>query len=155
MMSTHRETTRQRQLRTVIVLMLCCMSLLLLTVSCHNDDDDDDSTPTTPSTVTPTPTPGSSDYNIVGAWTYTMTQEGATWDSGTMEFTGTAANGNFTQRTVHNAEYAGTYTVSGSAVSLQGPEDWTGAFSDANTMSGTWVSNDTPDTGTWTMTRTE
>ena len=154
MRPTNRDTTRQRQLRTMILLMLCGMSLLLLTVSCHSDDDDD-SSPTTPSTVTPTPTPGSNDYNILGAWTYTMTQEGETWDSGTMEFTGTAASGNFTQRTVHNAEYAGTYTVSGSAVSLQGPEDWTGAFSGANTMSGTWVSNDTPDAGTWTMTRTE
>ena len=153
MMPTHRETTRPRQLITMILLMFCCLSLLWLAASCHHDDDDDDSSPTTPTTATPTPTPASSAYNIVGAWTYTMTQEGETWDSGTMEFTGTAASGAFTQKTVYNAEYTGTYTVSGNAVSLKGPEDWTGAFSDANTMSGTWTSNDTPDTGTWTMTR--
>jgi len=146
------------QRRPMMVLMLVfCMSLLMVAMSC-SDKDDDNNNPTALPTATPTPdatptaTPAN-DYNIVGVWAYTMAQEGEIWDSGTITFTGTTASGAFTQNTVHNAEYTGTYTVSGNAVSLKGPEDWTGTFSDANTMSGTWTSNDTPDTGAWTMTR--
>ncbi|GAK50933.1 hypothetical protein U14_02175 [Candidatus Moduliflexus flocculans] len=143
----------------MLALMLAfCMSLLMVAMSC-SDNDDDDKNPTTLPTATPTPdatpTAPTNEYNILGVWAYTMAQGGETWDSGTITFTGTAASGTFLQKTVFNAEYSGTYTVSGNAVSLKGPEDWTGTFSDANTMSGTWSSNDTPDTGTWTMTRTE
>ncbi len=148
---------RPRKTMMAVLTILFCMSLLLLTFSCDNNDDDEENDPTTPITATPTPTatPGTETYNIVGAWTYTMKQGSDTWDSGAMEFTGTAASGSFTQKTVHNAEYTGTYTVSGNAVSLKGTEDWTGAFANATTMSGTWASNDTADTGTWTMTKTQ
>ena len=51
---------------------------------------------TPPPDATPTPPPAN-DYNILGVWAYTMTQEGETWDSGTLEFTGAATSGAFTQ----------------------------------------------------------
>lgn len=141
----------QRRLITMALMLACCMSLLMLMMSCK---DKDDNNPTTPTTATPTPTPAASNaYNILGTWAYTMTQGSDNWDSGTMEFAGTAASGTFTQTTVYNAVYTGTYTVNGGTVSLKGPEDWTGTFSNATAMSGTWTSNDTPDTGTWTMTK--
>lgn len=91
-------------------------------------------------------------YNIVGSWEYTLTTQNANiYDDGTMEFTGDAMQGNWTQLNFYEIEYEGTYTVSGDTISLAGDENWTGRIVDETHMTGEWQNNDA--SGEWTAVR--
>lgn len=120
----------------LIFLLIISISLLFGLSGCGDGDDDN---PVTPAT-----------YSILGTWAYTMIMGGNTWDSGTITFTGTDTSGTFTQINFYSATYTGTYTVNGTDVTISGPERWTGTFSDAANMSGTWNSTTSSDAGTWT-----
>ena len=123
---------------TMFVMLL--LSLGLMTVGgCSSSSSD----PTTPAT-----------FSILGTWAYTMLSGNNTWDTGTFTFTGTSESGTYTQLNIYNVTYTGTYTVSGVNVTLDGPENYSGTFSDADNISGTWVSDsDANLNGTWTAVR--
>ena len=88
-------------------------------------------------------------YDILGKWEYALTTpDGNVYDNGTMEFTGTLNQGNWTQLNFYNIEYDGTYTVTGDAISLAGDETWQGHFVDSTHMSGQWKNNEA--SGEWT-----
>ncbi|MBI3168595.1 MAG: hypothetical protein HYZ22_08965 [Chloroflexi bacterium] len=88
-------------------------------------------------------------YDILGKWEYTLTTpDGNEYDNGTMEFTGTSDQGNWTQLNFYNVEYTGTYSVTGDAISLVGDATWQGHFVDTTHMSGEWQNNEA--SGEWT-----
>ena len=88
-------------------------------------------------------------YNIVGEWEYTLTTpDGNVYDDGTMDFTGDASQGNWTQLNFYEIKYEGTYTVSGDTISLAGDENWKGQLVDETHMTGQWQNNES--SGEWT-----
>lgn len=105
----------------------------------------------------PTPSPAPSQYSILGAWTYTMMAESEgdpyEYDSGTITFAGNQNSGTYTQLNFYDIEYTGDYTVSGDQVTITGAQTWTGTFTDATHLSGTWEAADHSAEGTWTATK--
>lgn len=96
---------------------------------------------------------GSADHDIRGEWDYVMiAADGNTYDAGTITFSGTATRGTFSEVNIYDVTYEGEYRVSGSRVTLSGDENWEGAFSAADMLSGTWQHDDGTN-GTWTATR--
>lgn len=120
----------------LVLLLLVSITMLVGGNGCGNSDS---STPATPAT-----------YSILGTWAYTMLMGSNTWDSGTITFTGSDTGGTFTQINFYGVTYTGNYTVKGTDVAITGPETWTGTFSDALNMGGTWNSTSSSDAGTWT-----
>ena len=118
----------------ILGVLLICGSLLL-TAGCSSSSSD----PTTPAT-----------FSILGTWTYTMLKGTDTWDTGTFTFTGAPESGTYTQVNIYNVTYTGTYAVSSVNVTLDGPEDFSGSFTDTTNMNGVWNSDDLFDSGTWT-----
>ena len=96
-------------------------------------------------------------YSILGTWNYTLIAEleGSSYeyDSGTIAFDGTETSGTFTQTDFYETEYQGTYAVDGKDMTITGSQIWTGAFTDATSMSGTWNSVEDGESGTWTATK--
>lgn len=96
-------------------------------------------------------------YSILGIWDYALVaeHEGSSYeyDSGTLAFEGTEAGGTFTLINFYEIEYKGAYTVDGKDVAITGSQIWTGAFTDATNMTGTWNSVEGEESGTWTATR--
>lgn len=97
----------------------------------------------TPATATPV------SHNLVGEWEYAMTNsDGNNYDNGTITFTGTPTQGEWTLVNFYAVEYRGSYTVTGDVISLTGDETWQGRFTDGSHMDGTWHKEDAD--GTWT-----
>jgi len=91
-------------------------------------------------------------YNIAGNWEYTLTaSDGNVYDNGTIEFTGTPNQGNWTLQNFYDIEYSGTYTVSGNTVSLVGDEVRQGSFVDDTHITGEWENEEA--NGEWTAVR--
>jgi hypothetical protein len=91
-------------------------------------------------------------FDVVGEWDYTMTNsDGNNYDDGTIKFTGTATQGEWTLVNFYEVEYTGSYTVSGDGISLTGDETWQGRFVDGSHISGTWQKDDA--NGTWSAVR--
>jgi len=91
-------------------------------------------------------------FDIVGEWEYTMTKsDGNNYDNGTITFTGTPNQGDWTLVNFYEVQYSGSFTVSGDAISLTGDETWQGRFTDSSHMEGTWQKDDA--NGTWTAIR--
>lgn len=87
-------------------------------------------------------------FDVVGEWDYTMTNsDGNNYDDGTIRFTGTSTQGEWTLVNFYAVEYAGSYTVTGDGISLTGDETWQGRFTDGSHISGTWQKDDA--NGTW------
>ena len=94
----------------------------------------------------------SATYDVVGEWEYAMTKsDGNLYDDGTIRFTGTATEGEWTLVNFYEVEYSGSYTVSGDVISLTGDETWQGRFTDDSHISGTWQKDDA--NGTWSTVR--
>jgi hypothetical protein len=93
----------------------------------------------------------------LGTWDYTLytESEGSTYgyDSGTITFEGTDSAGTYAQIDFYEVKYGGEYVVNGEAVTLTGDQTWTGEFTDATHMSGTWEAPDDDVAGTWTATK--
>jgi hypothetical protein len=119
----------------IFLLSVCCITLMF--GGCGSSSSNDN--PTTPAT-----------FNIIGKWNYTMLSGNNTWDSGSFTFTGSSESGTYTQVNIYDVTYTGTYTVSGDKVTLDGSEDFSGTFSDASNMSGTWRKDDSSESGSWT-----
>jgi hypothetical protein len=91
-------------------------------------------------------------YDITGKWTFEWIHNGTSDGSQTFTFTGTKTSGNFTcAETVNNS---GTYTVDGKNVvfliTTRTGVQFSGKFTDKDTMTGTWVEGGE----TWTFTAT-
>jgi len=94
----------------------------------------------------------SATYDIAGNWEYTLTTpDGNVYDDGTLEFTGTLSQGDWTQFNYYEIEYSGTYTVNGDRISLAGDETWQGRFVDATHITGRWQNDEAG--GDWTAVR--
>lgn len=88
-------------------------------------------------------------YNILGEWEYTLiATDGNTYDSGTITFTGTSSQGNWTLLNFYEIEYTGSFTVNGVVINLTGDGTWQGQIVDASHMNGTWQNNEA--SGKWT-----
>ncbi len=119
---------------TVLILCGCLLAAISGCSKSHN------SNPTAPAT-----------YDITGNWAYTMLKGNNTWDAGLFAFSGSATSGTYTQLNIYALIFSGSYTVSGVNVALSGPETFTGTFTDASHMAGTWQSTtDTTEGGLWT-----
>lgn len=93
------------------------------------------------------------DFDIRGEWDYTMTSDdGNTYDAGTITFSGQPARGTYLQFNFYQIEYDGGYTVNGADLELTGHETWQGTITDANSMSGSWSHEDGA-TGVFSATR--
>ncbi len=93
-------------------------------------------------------------FDITGEWAYEMLRaDGSGWDNGTITFVGSATSGEYIQINIYEIEYRGGYSVGGNALQLTGYLNWQGAFSDADTLSGTWSDEQNNETGTFTATR--
>ncbi len=78
-------------------------------------------------------------FDLRGIWEYTMIDTaGNTYDTGTITFDGKAHKGTYLQLNIYDVEYIGEFSVSGDQITLSGYENWEGAFSSENTISGTW-----------------
>lgn len=100
------------------------------------------------------PTPSS--YSVLGTWSYTETEGSSARDRGVIAFTGSSGSGSYTLRNVYDVEYSGTFTFTGNVLRLQGTKRWTGAFEDANRISGSWedtLATGVRVTGTFAATR--
>lgn len=100
-----------------------------------------------------TPSPeASATFDVVGEWEYTMTKsDGNTYDNGTIRFTGSSTQGEWTLVNFYEVEYTGTYTVSGDVISLTGDETRQGRFTDGSHIGGTWQKDDA--NGTWSASK--
>jgi len=92
-------------------------------------------------------------YTIAGEWEYTMSkldQQDTVYDSGTITFTGSPAEGTYTLVNFYDIEYSGTYVVSNIAFSLEGADGLVvqGSFPEPGHLFGTWESDDAG--GLWT-----
>lgn len=93
---------------------------------------------------------GKADYDIRGTWEYTMVlEDGNTYDTGTITFSGEPGKGTYLQVNIYTVEYAGEYTVKGTVIELSGDEMWQGALTSATEMAGTWL-HEGEASGTWT-----
>ncbi|TAK11391.1 MAG: hypothetical protein EPO32_12245 [Anaerolineae bacterium] len=120
-----------------VIVMLCAVLL----VACGSAD-----TPTVPADAPA--------FDVTGEWAYEMiAADGNVWDNGTITFKGSASSGAYNQINVYEIEYTGEYTAGGNALQLTGYLNWQGTFSDADTLSGTWVDDQNDQTGTFTATR--
>lgn len=91
-------------------------------------------------------------YDIVGTWEYILTTpDGNVYDEGTIEFTGTSNQGDWTLLNFYDVEYAGTYTVIGDTISLVGDETWQARFADETHITGQWQNEEA--SGEWTATK--
>jgi hypothetical protein len=80
-----------------------------------------------------------------------MIMGGTSWDSGTITFTGSDTSGTYTKIDFYGTTSTGNYTVNGVNVTItEENQNWTGTFSDAANMSGTWNLTTGSDSGTWT-----
>lgn len=90
------------------------------------------------------------DYDVRGAWDYTMVAEdGNIYDTGTITFSGEPGSGMFVQENIYSVLYEGEYTVKGVDIRLSGDESWEGILASATAMSGVW-SHVGESKGTWT-----
>ncbi len=79
-------------------------------------------------------------YDIRGDWEYTMIdQEGNTYDTGTITFSGEASAGTYFQTNIYEVNYEGEFTVEGISVELSGDESWSGQFISENRIEGDWI----------------
>jgi hypothetical protein len=86
---------------------------------------------------------------MVGTWGYTVTDtNGNTYDHGTIRFDGEAPSGSWTMKNAYDIEYAGTWTLGGTALTLAGDEAWSGKATGPDRFTGTWR-HDNGDSGTW------
>lgn len=119
---------------------------LLLVSACNGSSEEHESA-----------TSAAPQYSILGTWNYTLIAEieGSSYeyDSGTIAFDGAETSGTFTQTDFYEIEYQGTYAVDGKDMTITGSQIWTGAFTDATNMSGTWNSVEDGESGTWTATK--
>jgi hypothetical protein len=93
------------------------------------------------------------DFDIRGEWEYTMiSDDGNTYDAGTITFSGQPTQGTYLQFNFYQIEYDGGYTVNGVGLELTGHETWQGTITDANSMSGSWAHEDGA-TGVFSATR--
>jgi hypothetical protein len=92
-------------------------------------------------------------YDITGKWTFAWIYHGTPDGSQTFTFTGTKASGNFV--CAEQAQNVGTYTVDKKNVTMvitsRSGVQFSGLFTDKDTMTGTWVEGG--DTWTFTATR--
>jgi len=96
---------------------------------------------------------GKADYDIRGTWDYTMElADGATYDIGTITFSGEPDKGTYLQLPPFTVEYEGEYTVKGGNLKLTGDETWEGTLANAEEMSGVW-SHQGEARGTWKATK--
>jgi len=77
------------------------------------------------------------------------TEDGNTYDTGTITFTGQPEKGSYVQLNIYEVDYEGDYTVKGTTVKLLGDESWQGTVTSTTQMSGTWV-HEGESKGTWT-----
>ena len=134
-------------MRKPLVLLSLISMCLLIVAGCNGSSGGDE----------PEPSPVTPQYSVLGTWTYTLfaESEGASYefDSGTITFEGTETGGTCTQIDFYELDYHGDYTVNGENVSFTASHIWTGAFTDATHMNGTWNSVDSADVGTWIATK--
>jgi hypothetical protein len=133
-----------KNMQKIVIVGLMFVSLLFVGVGCKSGGND---------ATGPTAT-----YDIRGVWDYViMNQAGGVWDQGTVTCTGSQiTEGDVSQVNTYNVSYLGTYRVDGVKVTIEiaGSARYTGTFSDATHMSGTWQSlNDSAQGGTWTATK--
>lgn len=104
---------------------------------------------------TPAPVaPAAEEFDPRGVWQYTLIADnGNTYDTGTIIFSGGMEAGTYTQMNLYNVEYEGEYTYVDGIFTLQGAQIWTGSFADADHMSGTFESPVDAASGTWIATR--
>ena len=130
-------------MKKLLVCFLIISTGIFFGVSGCGDGDNDD--PVTPAI-----------YSILGTWAYAMIMGNntTTWDNGTITFTGTDTSGTYTKTDFYGTTSTGNYTVNGVNVTItEENQNWTGTFSDAANMSGTWNSTTGLDSGTWTATK--
>ena len=86
---------------------------------------------------------------VGGTWSYTLTDtNGNTYDHGTIRFEGGHDSGSWTQENAYAIEYAGTWTLAGTVLTLAGDEAWQGKATGPDRLAGTW-SHDDGASGTW------
>jgi hypothetical protein len=92
-------------------------------------------------------------YDITGTWNFSFTGPYST--VATMKFTGTKTSGSFEY--VGTPALAGAYTVDGKNFTVVMPNatnvEFTGTFTDKDTLTGTWVDTTHDDTWNFTATR--
>jgi hypothetical protein len=72
---------------------------------------------------------------------------------GSITFTGSSAQGSASLVSVYDIEYQGEYSVSGSNISVQLDQVWTGWFFADERMAGTWMDSDGQTMGGWEVKR--
>lgn len=88
------------------------------------------------------------EVDIRGEWEYTMvTENGNTYDTGTIVFSGQPGKGAYLETNIYDVEYQGEFSVSGNAIKLTGDETWEGIIT-ATAINGTW-SHDDGESGTF------
>jgi len=96
-------------------------------------------------------------YSIQGTWEYVLYTEldGSSneYDLGTITFTGDESAGNVSLLNFYEIEYPGTYIVSGSEVTIQMDQVWTGRFTDEQHLAGTGTAADEEAGGEWEAVR--
>jgi hypothetical protein len=103
----------------------------------------------------------SGEYNIVGVWpTYNRyADNGDLIGDGEIVFSGNASSGTFTRlsgtftrlNSISHRTYHGNYIVQDGLVTMTDDEQvWTGTFTDADTLGGTWhLVNNSEERGDW------
>ncbi|MBN2388190.1 MAG: hypothetical protein JXB85_14325 [Anaerolineales bacterium] len=95
------------------------------------------------------------EFDIRGTWSYTLLfGDGVTYDAGMITFVGDPADGTCAEINIYQIDYEGSYHVRGVDVTIviNAVETWTGSFSDADHLGGTWE-GPAGVSGTWTAAR--